>query len=88
MDEGSGHRTYFFVTDEDGNGFPAMEYLAGTLDERPVFEVTPLKRFVKLIGSGEHLMSLGDGRFIGCSNRRTYCAQTGRARDPAKAQVE
>lgn len=65
-------RTYFTVTDESGKGHPAVEYLAGTLDEVPVFQVMPLKRFVKLIGSGEHLEPLGEGRFLGTRSRRTY----------------
>ena len=75
MDEGTCQRTYFTVTDDDGNGHPAMEYLAASLDDAPVFEVMPLKRFVKLIGSGEHLKSLGDGRFIGSRSRRTFSAR-------------
>jgi hypothetical protein len=35
----------------------------------------PLKRFVKLIGSGERLEALGNGRFVGASSGRTYSAQ-------------
>ena len=78
MDEWTCHRTYFTVTDEDGKGHPAVEYLAATLeDDKPAFQPMPLKRFVKLIGSGEHLESLGDGRFIGSHSRRTYSAQRG-----------
>jgi len=75
VDELTCHRTYFTVTDEDGNGHPAVEYLAATLDGERVFQNMPLKRFVKLIGSGEHLESLGNGRFIGSYSRRTYSAQ-------------
>jgi len=91
VDEMTCHRTYFTVTDDEGNGHPAMEYLAVSSDSEPVFEVTPLKRFVKLIGSGEHLKSLGDGRFVGSYSRRTYCAKRserpdGEVRQPA-AQV-
>lgn len=77
MDESTYHRTYFTVTDDDGNGHPAVEYLAATLDDRTVFPIMAVKRFVKLIGSGEHLESLGDGRFIGSYSRRTYSAQMG-----------
>jgi hypothetical protein len=77
VDEGTCQRTYFTVTDDDGKGHPAVEYLAATVDEQALFEVTPLKRFVKLIGSGEHLKSLGDGRFIGSYSRRTYLARSG-----------
>jgi hypothetical protein len=67
-------RTYFTVTDEFGATYPAMEYIAGTLDEHPVFHVVPLKKFVKLIGSGEHLEGLGDGDFVGLTSRRRYSA--------------
>jgi hypothetical protein len=75
VDELTCHRTYFTVTDDEGNGHPAVEYLAAMLDDESVFQVMPLKRFVKLIGSGEPLESLGDGRFIGTYSRRTYSAQ-------------
>jgi hypothetical protein len=74
VDEPERPRTYFTVTDESGKRHPAVEYLAGSLDEQPVFQVIPLKRFLKLIGSGEHLQALGDGRFIGTHSRRIYCA--------------
>jgi hypothetical protein len=49
------------------------------LDEQPVFQVMPLKRFVKLIGSGEPLESIGDGRFVGARTRQTYSCQKGHA---------
>lgn len=74
MDDSNCDRTYFTVTDADGKGHPAVEYLAATLDETPVFQILPLKRFIKLIGSGENLEPLGGGRFIGTHSRRTYCA--------------
>ena len=74
MDEPKRDRSYFAVTDESGRRHPAMEYLAGTLDDQPVFQVMPLKRFVKLIGSGEPLESIGDGRFVGSRTRQTYCS--------------
>jgi hypothetical protein len=79
VDERNRDRTYFLVTDESGKGYPAMEYLAATLDEQPVFQVMPLKRFVKLIGSGEPLESIGDGRFVGARTRQTYSCQKGHA---------
>ena len=75
MDAITTQRTYFTVTDENGIDHPAVAYLAATLDGDHVFQVMPLKRFVKLIGSGEHLVSLGDGRFVGSYSRRTYSAQ-------------
>ena len=74
MEDRKFDRTYFIVTDDDGRGHPAVEYLAATLDGAPVFQILPLKRFFKLIGSGEHLEALGDGRFIGSNSRRTYSA--------------
>lgn len=74
MDDFDRPRTYFTVTDEFGATYPAMEYIAGTLDEQPVFHVVPLKKFVKLIGSGEHLEGLGDGDFVGVTSRRRYSA--------------
>ncbi|MEJ8840048.1 hypothetical protein [Ramlibacter sp. AN1133] len=74
MERSNRERTYFTVTDEAGQGHPAMEYLAGTLDEEPAFQVLPLKRFVKLIGSGEALESIGEGRFVGSRSRRKYSA--------------
>ena len=72
MDHLDQPRSYFTVIDESGTLHPAVDYLAGTLDEQPVFEIMALKRFVKLIGSGEHLSDIGDGRFIGLRSRRTY----------------
>ena len=77
MDATTSQRTYFTVTDEHGNGHPAVEYLAATLDGEPAFQGLPLKRFVKLIGTGEHLESLGDGRFVGARSRRTFLARRG-----------
>jgi hypothetical protein len=77
MEQANRERTYFTVTDESGKGHPAMEYLAGTLDEEPTFQVVPLKRFVKLIGSGEALEAIGEGRFVGSRSRRVYSAGQG-----------
>jgi hypothetical protein len=42
-----------------------------------VFEVVPLKRFVKLIGCGEHLEALEDGRFLGLRTGRIYSVAQG-----------
>jgi len=74
MEQSDQERTYFTVTDESGKGHPAMEYLAGTIGEEPSFQVLPLRRFVKLIGSGEPLESLGEGRFVGSRSRQKYSA--------------
>lgn len=72
MKELTRNRTYFTLLDEDGMGHPAMEYVAATLDVQPDPEIMPLKRFVKLIGSGEHLEPLDNGRYIGSRSGRTY----------------
>jgi hypothetical protein len=77
VEEPDGNRTYFALKDEAGQAHPAMAYLAGTLDENPVFEVVPLKRFVKLIGCGEHLEALEDGRFLGLRTGRIYSIAQG-----------
>ena len=81
MDESDCRRNYFTVVDDEGVAHPAMEYLAATLDEQPVFHVLPLKRFVKLIATGENLAALGDGRFIGARSGRIF-AERGRRADP------
>lgn len=70
-------RTYFTLVDESGKGHPAMEYVAGTLDEEPTFQIVPLKRFVKLIGSGEPLEAAGEGQFVGARSRRKFSAGQG-----------
>ena len=75
MDDSDCERMYFRVLDGEGNSHPAVEYLAATLDQEPVHEVLPLRRFVKLIGSGERLESLGGGQFVGFRSRRTYSVQ-------------
>ena len=68
----------FVVENRPGGGtLPAMEYVAGTLEEQPVVQVIPMKRFVKLIGSGESLEALGDGRFIGSRTGRAFSARQG-----------
>jgi hypothetical protein len=74
VDDPDRPRTYFTVVDENGTCHPAVSYLAATLNEEPVFQVMPLKRYIRLIGSGEHLEPVGDGRFVGASTRRTFSA--------------
>ena len=77
MEEPIRNRTYFTLLDQHGKGHPAMEYVAATLDGQHVFQVMPLKRFVKLIGSGERLEPLGEGRYIDVRSGRTYSARVG-----------
>lgn len=72
MEELTRNRTYFTLLDEDGIGHPAVEYVAATLDVQPAPEIMPLRRFVKLIGSGEHLEPLDNGRYIGSHSGRAY----------------
>lgn len=57
-------RTYFTVVDEAGQAAPAVEYWAAHFDEAVEnHEVLPLRRFVKLLGSGESLLEVGQGIF-------------------------
>lgn len=64
-------RKYFNVIDENGRELPAVEYwAAGIHDDASVFEVVPLRRFVKLLGTGDHLQPLADGVFTAQSGRR------------------
>ncbi|HSW20834.1 MAG TPA: hypothetical protein VLJ86_26670 [Ramlibacter sp.] len=66
-------RVYFSVLDPTGHRLPAVEYWAGTLDsETPVFQVAPLRRFIKLLGSGEPLRDAGDGLFTGAVTGRSF----------------
>lgn len=66
-------RRYFTVVDAIGSPAPAMEYWAATPnEEEAVYDVMPLRRFVKLIGSGESLVETGDGVFMGTSSQRTF----------------
>lgn len=71
-------RKYFTVVDEHGRAMPAVEYWAGTFDTtQPQFEIVPLRRFIKLIGTGESLREDGDGvlRTAG-SGQRFFRLQT------------
>lgn len=66
-------RRYFSVRDPLGGLFPAVEYWAATLDEEHItFEVVPLRRHIKLLGSGERLEEVVDGTFVGARSRRTF----------------
>ena len=69
MDQPTSQRTYFTVTDEGGHPHPAVEYLAATLDADAVVQDMPTRRFIRLIGAGEHLQAIGrDG--VGSSDAR------------------
>ena len=66
-------RRYFTVLDEAGHHAPAMEYWATTPDDcDPVQGIGRLRKFVKLIGSGECLDTAGDGVFIARWSQRTF----------------
>lgn len=66
-------RIYFNVVDEDGNVHPAVEYWAATLDgEELSFQILPISRFVRLLGSKEALIDLDGTRFRGCQTGRVY----------------
>lgn len=67
-------RIYFTVVDEGGKAAPAVEYWAAHFDEAlDNYEVLPLRRFVKLLGSGESLSELGGGAYeTEVSGKRLY----------------
>ena len=65
----SPERVYFTVLDEAGKAYPAVEYWAGLIDERaPVYQVVPLRKFIKLIGPDEPLKETGRGVFQGATS--------------------
>jgi hypothetical protein len=76
-----------------------MEHTAVSLESEPVFQVTPLSAS-SAIGSGEHLKSLGDGRFVGSTvaglasakrlNNRTAkfaCCSSRQVAAPARGRI-
>ncbi len=66
-------RRYFTVLDEAGRPAPAVEYWAASLDgAEPAYEALPLRRFVKLLGSGECLEKVEEGVFIASISRRAF----------------
>lgn len=66
-------RRYFTVIDEEGRVAPAVEYWAAMLtDDWHLYEGMTLRRFVKLIGSGEALKETDAGVFVGTETHRTY----------------
>lgn len=62
------HRTYFTLVDESGAASPAMEYWAVPPDGAAGM----LRKFVKLIGSGETLEALAIGYRAVDSQRFLY----------------
>ena len=80
MDGSSQTRRYFTVVDEQGRHLPVVEYRAASLseDELPPFQVMPLRRFVKVMGTGGYLRATADGVFIEVQSGRRYrSAQSG-----------
>jgi hypothetical protein len=70
-------RVYFTVLDAAGNAMPAVEYWAAVMEEdAPVYEVLPLRRFVKVLGSSEPLKQTGQGTFEGAYSGQMYTALT------------
>lgn len=66
-------RRYFLVRDPSGGVFPAVEYWAATLNEEQIsFEVVPLRRYIKLLGSGERLEEVIGGAFVGSRSGRMF----------------
>lgn len=75
-------RRYFTVLDEDGRAMPAVEYWAGYFDQaQPVNDIVPLRRFIKLLWSGEPLGERGEGMFVGQHSGRRYFALSGERRE-------
>lgn len=64
---------YFTVVDSIGWPSHAMEYWAATPSEgKAAPESSQLRRFIKLIGSGENLSETGDGMLKGIQSRQTF----------------
>ncbi|TFY98503.1 hypothetical protein [Ramlibacter rhizophilus] len=75
MDASGGERRYFTVRDAAGKDMPAVEYWAGYFEhEQVAHQVVPLRRFVKLLWSGEPLLEQGEGRFVGRVSGRVFMA--------------
>lgn len=69
-------RIYFNVVDEDGKVHPAVEYWAATLDDEELsFQILPISKFVRLLGSKEALIELDGTRFRGCRTERVYARE-------------
>lgn len=56
---------YFTMVDEAGRAEPVVEFWSGSIDyEQLVYQATPLKRFIKLLGTGEYLREEDAGVFV------------------------
>ena len=72
-DNRSLRRRYFIVYDSAGTCVPAVEYWAASLDEmRLAYHVVPLRRYVKLLGSGEYLEDRGGGVRVSTRSARAF----------------
>jgi hypothetical protein len=66
-------RIYFNVIDEAGHVHPAVEYWAATFDDGKVpFQIIPVSRFLRILGSNEALTQLDAARFKGCRTGRVF----------------
>ncbi|MBL0421984.1 hypothetical protein JI739_16660 [Ramlibacter sp. AW1] len=74
MDGSSQSRRYFTVIDDQGRHLPVVEYWAASLsdDDLPPFQVMPLRRYVKVMGTGDYLRATADGAFIEVQSGRRY----------------
>lgn len=73
MAQSSPDRRYFTVTDEGGREWPVVEYWAASVDDdATVFQVVPLRRFVKVLGTGAYLQGGLDGAFIEVGSGRRF----------------
>ena len=73
MADSSPSRRYFTVRDEAGRELPVVEYWAATLDDDVnVFHVVPLRRYVKVLGTGAYLSPGRDGSFIELQTGRRF----------------
>lgn len=71
-------RVYFNVVDRDGKVHPAVEYWAAAFegDDVTSTQILPITRFVRLLGSKEGLIDVGDGAFKACRSGRTYMRES------------
>jgi hypothetical protein len=65
---------YFTMVDESGRAESVVEFWSGSVDyEQLVYQAVPLKRFIKVLGSGEYLKDEGSGVFVeGRTGRRLF----------------